>query len=243
MYYTSGVDKGIRLGSRNQEGIKLGCGRHKRAEKNWIPFETESGVLHFVYSIYPHKVVFLEPKGGECKEDSSLFSSFAPIGAVRAKHPEWEFRGSAQALHIWDTEATPNLKVPHYLALFHVFDTETHQYAHFAYRFSPKAPFQILQVSAELDLQTAQAEEGTGVHFAYVSSLAVKNRQVIIAYTAGDRDSRALVLSLRKLDSLFGPTGNSSGHENQETRLLAVASAAFALRGHNSKQQERLSYT
>merc|ERR1712080_810635 len=162
------------------------------------------GIVYFVYSICPHTVVAVHPHG-RCMKRPDLFSTYSPILSVQTAHPGWEFRGSAQALYINDTDATPNLREPHYLALFHVVDVDTHRYAHFAYRFSPRPPFQILQVSSQLPLQTARAEGGAGVPFAYVSSLAVRKRQVIIAYTAGDRDSRALVLTLWKLDSLFGP--------------------------------------
>merc|ERR1712039_442050 len=101
-----------------------------------------------------------------------------------------------------DARATPNLPKPHFLALLHVVDTKTHRYAHFAYRFDTKPPFGILQVSGQLQLKAAHAEGG-GEGFAYVSSLAVRNREVVVSYAAGDRDPRALILTLWRLDAYF----------------------------------------
>jgi peptidoglycan/LPS O-acetylase OafA/YrhL len=198
MYLARGIDP--QDPAHTSEGVRLQCGEDHRAEKNWIPFVRE-GKLYFVYSISPHTVVEVGPDG-QCGE--KMYSQFPPLLRLQAKHPGWAFRCSAQALYIDDPAATPHLKQPHFLGLFHVVDVETHRYAHFAYRFSAEPPFEILQVSSQLPLQTAVAEEGAGgPGFAFVSSLATRNRQVIIAYTAGDRDSRALILTLWKLDSLF----------------------------------------
>jgi peptidoglycan/LPS O-acetylase OafA/YrhL len=179
-------------------GVRLQCGETTRAEKNWIPFESD-GQLYFVYSILPHVVVEGQ-LDGMCGRKH--YSNFAPLVRLQATHPGWSFRGSAQALYIDDPLATPNLPEPHFLALLHVVDPKTHRYAHFAYRFKPKPPFDILQVSSQLQLKAARSTDG-GPGFAYVSSLAVRHREVVISYAAGDRDPRALILTLWRLDAFF----------------------------------------
>jgi hypothetical protein len=179
-------------------GVRLRCGETTRAEKNWIPFES-NGQLYFVYSILPHVVVEVH-LDGMCGRKH--YSNFAPLVRLQAKHPGWSFRGSAQAFYIDDKLATPNLPEPHFLALLHIVDPKTHRYAHFAYRFKPKPPFDILQVSAQLPLKAARSAEG-GEGFAYVSSLAVRHREVVISYAAGDRDPRALILTMWRLDAFF----------------------------------------
>jgi hypothetical protein len=216
MFYASGVDPAAP--TKEALGMHIQCHLSGRAEKNWIPFEYK-GQIHFVYSIYPHTVIAVD-QHGQCTKNPNTISLFDPIRRIQTEHHGWEFRGSAQALYIDDPEVTPNIQEPHYLALFHVVDVKTKRYAHFAYRFSAHPPFHILQVSSQLPLQTARAEGSTaGVPFAFVSSLAVNNRLVIISYTAGDRDSRALFLTLWKLDSLFGTRA-----AEQETLATAALS-------------------
>jgi len=201
MYLAEGVD--ALHPDAATSGKWLQCGNQKRAEKNWIPF-TRSGQLYFVYSVLPHVVMRAE-SGGKC--GSRYYSNFAPLVRLQAARPGLAFRGSAQALYVNDPKATPNLPTPHYLSLLHVVDTKTHRYAHFAYRFSPDPPFGILQVSSQLPLRAARAEDG-GVGLAFVSSLAVLDRQVVISYSAGDRDSRALMLTMWRLDALFRGGGD-----------------------------------
>jgi len=57
----------------------------------------------------------------------------------------------------------------------------------------------MLQMSSQLPLTEAAAMPN-GVQFAFASGLAVKGNTVIITYGAGDRDARALVMTLEKLD-------------------------------------------
>lgn len=54
-------------------------------------------------------------------------------------------------------------------------------------------------MSSQLPLTEAAAMPN-GVQFAFASGLAVKGNTVIITYGAGDRDARALVMTLEKLD-------------------------------------------
>lgn len=60
----------------------------------------------------------------------------------------------------------------------------------------------MMQVSSPLPLTEAESEIG-GIPFAFASGLAVHNGTVVISYGAGDRDARALVLTLERLDQMF----------------------------------------
>jgi len=211
MYLATGVnpslpDKGI-------VGHHLRCGNEDRAEKNWIPF-SKNGQLYFVYSILPHKVMKVE-RNGKCT--GLVYSNYGPLTKLQAKFPGYFLSGSGQAIFVNDTDATPQLPSPHYLALFHVKDPRTHKYAHFAYRFNIDPPFQMLQVSQQLELQAARAEDG-GAGFAFASGIGIRDRQVVITYSSGDYESRALVLTLWKFDDLFNPD-----HVKKEVKAQALA--------------------
>ena len=54
-------------------------------------------------------------------------------------------------------------------------------------------------MSSQLPLSEAAAVPN-GVKFAFASGLAVAGNTVVISYGAGDRDARALVMTLEKLD-------------------------------------------
>jgi len=143
---------------------------------------------------------------------------------------------------------TKNLPTPHYLSFMHVVDLSIKRYAHFAYRFSAEPPFEILQVSKQLQLGV-QSPQGGGSEFAFLSGAALRNQQictntggsesrtwcgtgismqnaceakgccwvdakkacfekvsepaVIIGYSAGDSETRAMVITLARLDELF----------------------------------------
>ena len=55
----------------------------------------------------------------------------------------------------------------------------------------------ILQVSSQLPLSEAAA---TPNDVAFASGLAVKGNTVLVTYGAGDREARALVMTMEKLD-------------------------------------------
>lgn len=196
MFVARGVDP---ESSMNQSyGIHMNCGHEDQAEKNWIPFQRD-GRLHFVYSVLPHVVMEVYADGG-CGE--RYYSNFPPLVRLQQMQPGWAVRGSAQAVLVDDPLATSTLPRAHYLGLLHIVDTKTHRYAHFAYRFSNKVPFEILQVSTQLPLLAARESNG-GAGFAFASGLAMRGQQVLITYAAGDSDPRVLALPLQKLDSLF----------------------------------------
>eukprot|EP00928_Gymnodinium_smaydae_P035224 TRINITY_DN24822_c0_g1_i1.p1 TRINITY_DN24822_c0_g1~~TRINITY_DN24822_c0_g1_i1.p1 ORF type:complete len:593 (-),score=111.68 TRINITY_DN24822_c0_g1_i1:24-1661(-) len=184
---------------------RLQCGHQEDPEKNWIPF-VYGDKLHFVYSVVPHAVA-LAGDDGSCNVQRS--TTFAPLR--RLQQQGLRIRGSGQAVLVDDATATPNLPRKHYMALLHVVDPVAKTYANFAYRFGPEPPFPILQVSAQLPLTPLRAAEHSKVHgqapFAFASSLVLRNGTVAIAYGAGDRDARALVLSLERLDGFFACGG------------------------------------
>jgi len=203
------LDVNFRDPSNPTFGLPLKCGSDSRAEKNWIPFE-KMGKLYFVYSVVPHVVMGAATGEGTCGE--KFFTNFPPLVEVQAKNPGYAFSGSAQAVLMNCSTCTSLLPTPHYLALFHIKDPKTGRYAHFAYRFKADPPFQILQVSAQLPLMAARAEDG-GAGFAFASGLAVKDDwMVVITYSAGDRESRALILTLEDLDGLFGAHNSTEAH-------------------------------
>jgi hypothetical protein len=204
MYLASGVDP--LKADEPTVGRHLQCGFTNDAEKNWIPFTYEDQ-LYFVYEPSPHTVVKASADG-TCEEVHE--TNFPALQDLAPSKSSYKIRGSGQAVLVNDTEATPNLQRAHFLALFHVYDESSHRYANYAYRFTPEPPFAVLQVSEELPLMKAASDESAMPAFAFASGLAVQNRTVVIAYGAGDRDARALVMTLDRLDEFFACSGNTS---------------------------------
>jgi len=213
MYLASGVD--VLSPGRPATGNRLRCGTETRAEKNWIPFQRH-GELYFVYSVLPH-VVMKVHRDGSC--GGRVYSNYAPLTRLQAKYPGYFLSGSAQAVFVNDSAATRRWPRPHYLALLHIKDPNTSRYAHFAYRFNTDPPFQILGLSRQLPLRAARAEGG-GPGIAFASGLGLRDRQVVISYAAGDREARALVMTLRKLDDLFAHDGEDGAEESSETEVV-----------------------
>mmetsp|Transcript_120371 Transcript_120371/g.286015 ORF Transcript_120371/g.286015 Transcript_120371/m.286015 type:complete len:1363 (-) Transcript_120371:278-4366(-) len=177
---------------------RLGYGHADVAEKSWIPFIYKESVF-FIYTPLPHVVLSSTHDG----QSEKVFSTtFRPLLRVLQDNPHVRIRGSAQAVFVHNSQETPNLARPHYLALLHMFDTSTGRYAHYAYRFAAEPPFMMLQLSSKLPLMEAAATPG-GVPFAFASGLAVHNNTVVITYGAGHRDVRALVMTLDRLDEMF----------------------------------------
>jgi len=193
-------------------GHWLNCGSSERPEKNWIPFEW-GGRLYFVYSISPHavmKVNYNNETGAPAGCGNHMLSSHMPLVWLQDKHPGYVVSGSGQAVFVDHSNSTPYLPGPHFLALFHIKKPSTQQYAHFAYRFASSPPFQMLQVSAQLPLRTLTSMDGGRRNaFAFASGLALQDGIVAVTYTAGDRESRVMLLTLEKLDALFDPNVTS----------------------------------
>jgi len=196
MFLASGVN--VRHPEHVIQGRHLRCGQLDHNEKNWIPFQRE-GKTYVVYSLIPHVVRELADTGSCGQQWRSIFPK---LEEMQSRLLEMAIRGSAQAVYVNAPNATPHLPRPHYLALFHAADLKVRRYAHYAYRFSPKPPFQILQVSKVLPLEMLPAMPGAPA-FAFASGLVVHDQQVILTYAAGDREPRALLMSLSRLDDFF----------------------------------------
>jgi len=182
-------------------GRRLDYGQADVVEKNWVGFVHEHE-LRYVYAPSPHKIVSAQMNG---TSEQLASTKFKPLQDLQTANPGMEVRGSGQAVWVDDPDRTSRLPNPHYLALFHIYDKATRQYAHHAYRFSSSEPFQMMQISSPLPLTEAESKTG-GVPFAFASGLAVHNGTVVISYGAGDRDARALVLTLERLDQMFNCT-------------------------------------
>ncbi|CAK9054524.1 Protein FAM3B [Durusdinium trenchii] len=178
----------------------LTYGQTDVAEKNWIPFTYKDSV-YFIYTPSPHVIVSTQMDGTSEKVYST---TFRPLQRITQESPHVQIRGSAQAVFVNNSQATPSLARPHYLALLHLYDVSTGRYAHHAYRFGAEPPFMMLQMSSALPLTEAASRPG-GTPFAFASGLAVQGNTVVISYGAGDRDARALVMTLDKLDATWPP--------------------------------------
>jgi len=197
-------------------GKHLECGADDAPEKNWIPFEYESET-YMVYRPEPQQVLKIA-EDGTCQNLYS--SSFEPLAKLLSAYPQAEIRGSGQAVFVNATNSTPNLARPHYLAAFHIYDTRNKTYAHFAYRFAHQPPFNVLQVSSQLDLVEARATDTPSKPFAFVSGLALVNDTVAIAYGSGDRAARALVMTLPRLDDMFACEPDVAGSNSTNTSTV-----------------------
>jgi len=163
-----------------------------------VPF-VSADTLHLTESPLPQAVWAVDASGQIEKLRST---SFLPLQRMLEENPSLSIRGSAQAVLVNDTEATPNFPWPHFLALLQLQDSSG-RVKHRAYRFMAEPPFAIFQLSAELPLSEAPSlAEGT-MPFALASGLALWNRTVVISYVAGDQDTRALVLTLDRMDEMF----------------------------------------
>jgi len=196
MYLAAGVDP--QQPEKAVVGNRMSCQFKRLDEKNWIPFE-KGGMLHFVYEPQPHKIMVARADG-QCAE--GFRTNFLPLQRLQQEKPHFKIRGNAQAVYVNDPKVTANLPAAHYLAIMHIYDMQTGRYSHFAYRFSANPPFEILQISEELPIESLRPSAG-GTAMAFVSGLALDGRAVMISYGAGDRDARALVMTLERLDALF----------------------------------------
>jgi hypothetical protein len=75
--------------------VRVDCGFTRRDEKNWIAF-WRGDQLHFVYSLYPHRVVVVRPSDGACAEKWST-STFAPMKLLAQSASGLRLHGSATA--------------------------------------------------------------------------------------------------------------------------------------------------
>jgi hypothetical protein len=191
----------------------LDYGRKKTAEKNWISFGHQDQ-MYLVYSLFPHIVLVADP--GDGRVAGAHETSFNPLRSLSRQLGGAELRGSAQAVMVHGSAVlTPHYPSPHYLAMFHAHDPSTHRYVHFAYRFLSEPPFAVVQVSRQLPI-LERPGPSTKASFGFVTGLTftpdddlsgtgneTKSGTVVITYGAGDDESRALVMSMSRLDSYF----------------------------------------
>jgi hypothetical protein len=78
-------------------------------------------------------------------------------------------------------------------------------YRHFAYKFEPRPPFAITDISDELPLTFYRhRNHPTKAFIAYVAGLFVNaNGTVHISYGAGDREARVLTMTVGEFEALF----------------------------------------
>ena len=162
---------------------RLDCGWTRIAEKNWIAF-THEGQLHYVYSVVPHVVVIARAADGACQRRYSTSAS-APLSAL-AQAEGVRVHGSATALPY--TNGT-------YLALFH--SLLEGKYVTFAYKFAAAPPFPVVAVSRALPLPRSARSFPSGL------ALPPGSDKVVVSYGHDNSESRALVMSLHHLESLF----------------------------------------
>eukprot|EP00913_Durusdinium_trenchii_P018386 g17271.t1 len=138
MYMAQGVN--IEEPGNPMVGYRLTYGQTDVAEKNWIPFTYKDSV-YFIYTPSPHVIVSTQMDGTSEKVYST---TFRPLQRITQESPHVQIRGSAQAVFVNNSQATPSLARPHYLALLHLYDVSTGRYAHHAYRFGAEPPFMTL---------------------------------------------------------------------------------------------------
>lgn len=111
MYVSSDVQ--VTQPTEEKMGYRLSYGQIDVDEKNWIPF-TYQGRLHFVYTPMPHVIL---SAGADGSSEKIYSTSFGPLRRVVQEYPHVRIRGSAQAVFVNNSQATPSLPRPHFLAL------------------------------------------------------------------------------------------------------------------------------
>jgi len=195
------------------QGRRLSCQSEQHPEKNWIPF-MHGDELYLVSTLVPKVIVRAERGGmGTCDvaytEDAPLLTALSTIRNLTF------LKGTASAFFIDSPTMTPNWPRPHYLALLHYSDQDgPYSYVTHAWRFAPEPPFEVVQISKSLPLTEKHAPPEQHMHvppdqeeytapFAWASGLSVFEDTVVITYGAGDREARALVMTLDRLDQFF----------------------------------------
>jgi hypothetical protein len=187
------------------------------AEKNWSPFRWEpvgrphEEKLMMVYSIHPHKILEVDPDGGDARFLCS--TPAAPVVQLFHKYG-WDPRGAHGGAGV------VSLKNPdggsYFLSVFHHItdwrDGEECEYFNFPYKFASEPPFQILEVGRPIELQT-KVNPMNGGKIQFVSSLAVFQGQLHVGYNAGDTESRILQIPLDELEKVHFAKENTYSAE------------------------------
>jgi len=184
-------------------------------EKNWGFFSTPYGAstneVLAVYSVQPHTIVKASLADGTTRK---VFSTYSEKVRALAKNGGFDpsfFHGGGIATLI----KNPHSGKEYYLGVFHMHSTPAEDpgripYKNWAYKFSAKPPYEILDIGGQLPLVSSKNPAwGTLVQF--VSSFMLVDTEagplLVISYGSGDRMSRTLKMSLRRFEQeFFGPS-------------------------------------
>lgn len=183
--------------------VRVDCGFTARDEKNWIAF-WRGNQLHFVYSLYPHRVLLVRPADGACLSKWST-SSFGPMQLLAQSAAGLRLHGSATAVRYGTG----------YLALIHVLDA-SRRYSTMAYTFQGHPPFAATAISKPLPLTASNQAFASGLllvprtdrpqHDTTAEKAIVEMEApnlVVVTYGVADAEPRALVMSHDFFATLF----------------------------------------
>lgn len=194
-------------------------------EKNWSPFSYK-GKLLFVYTWQPFRVCRLDdasPAGScnLCREVSITETEVAQTNWLKIMNMV-QLPGTAFHLNglpiVWVGDTSIGFNG--YLGVGHAVSSQSTSvvrkttYTHFFFRMSSEPPFQVLDVSAPIELKHAVSSAvfwsnmRHEVDTSFVSGFSVLEKkpgqqEILIAYGDGDNESRLLRMSLSEALSLF----------------------------------------
>mmetsp|Transcript_80710 Transcript_80710/g.140077 ORF Transcript_80710/g.140077 Transcript_80710/m.140077 type:complete len:510 (-) Transcript_80710:93-1622(-) len=194
-------------------------------ERAWSMFsylpqgKGKNAELYGIYSVHPHTIMSVDPWSGECKRVFSENSTLVEDLADKLNVKPSEFRGGSGVARVFGFQRKPYL-----LAVMHIswftgeknakpLDKAKH-YAHFAYKFSPQPPFNILQISSvqlplsSREFKTTADSAGSSRHtyfqgVNYVSSILYDDSHVVIGYGEADKTSRIYRQNIDDFESQF----------------------------------------
>ncbi|GLC41935.1 hypothetical protein PLESTF_000102300 [Pleodorina starrii] len=197
-------------------------------EKNWMPWvyrnDNGSETLFVTHMVNPHRILEVSTSGAcEVRHETNgrpdLFGRF--VGhSIHGGPPV-----------IWVDGKLSRDGLPYYMGIMHHIELidaaeaapasnsnstsrrrarskksrKLRLYRHFAYKFQPKPPFAITDISDELNLTFfRQPNFPSKAHVAYVSGFFLgANGTVYISYGAGDREARVMITSIPDMEALF----------------------------------------
>eukprot|EP00746_Dinoflagellata_sp_MGD_P139291 gnl/MRDRNA2_/MRDRNA2_72772_c0_seq1.p1 gnl/MRDRNA2_/MRDRNA2_72772_c0~~gnl/MRDRNA2_/MRDRNA2_72772_c0_seq1.p1 ORF type:complete len:600 (-),score=86.13 gnl/MRDRNA2_/MRDRNA2_72772_c0_seq1:333-2132(-) len=197
-------------------------------EKNWSPFSYH-GKLLFVYTWQPFRVCQLEdptPKGfcNLCREISSTKTDAAQTDWLKIMNMSLlhsELEGTDFHLNgLPIVRVRDRKEFNGYLGVGHAINSQlisgkrVSRYTHFFFRMSSEPPFQVLDMSAPIELKheissaVFWSNMRHEIDTSFVSGFSVLEetpgqQEILIAYGDGDSESRLLRLSLSEALSLF----------------------------------------
>lgn len=183
-------------------------------EKNWMPFIYKNE-LYATQELTPHRVLHLGPDGvtiEQFESDSSHVFGKYKMRALHGGPPLVFIEGSAS-----------QLGTDYYLGVVHFFrfdERKVRHYHHFFYKMQPFPPFQVCDMSSELQLTMTKFDPRVPIHkrriwrdgdyVAFVSGLQlVDSKHLLVSYGSGDDTARVLFLSIVDAETLFGPESAS----------------------------------